>query len=129
MSGRRRFSQRAVIQAIQEARSIKTVAARRLGCARKTVTNYINRYPAVKAAYEDAREALVDTAEAAMLTRLDRKEWPVIHFVLVTLGKDRGYSERHEVQQVPQQLSFLDFEDSLQRAYGDDYVPPEEDGQ
>jgi len=31
------------------------------------------------------------------MKKLDADEWPAIKFVLVTLGKDRGYAERTEV--------------------------------
>jgi len=54
MSNRDRYTQQRVIDAIQAARGIKATAAANLKCSRQTITNYIDRYPAVKAAYDEA---------------------------------------------------------------------------
>lgn len=92
-----KFTAQQMIDAIRGSRGIKSVAARRLGCVRQTVDRYIRDYPTVREVYEEERESLVDLAEAKLLESVNNSEWPAIKFVLVTLGKDRGYVERQEV--------------------------------
>ena len=95
--GIERYSTAQVIEALQTARGIKTDAAKILRCTRHTVENYIKRYPTVARAYQEQRATLVDLAEGKLIGKVDADEWPAIKFVLVTLGKARGYVERQEV--------------------------------
>ena len=67
MSNRDRYTQTQLIEAIQAAKGIKSAAAQALGCSRQTVTNYIDLYPAVKAAYQEACEATLDLAESKLI--------------------------------------------------------------
>ena len=117
-----RYTQQRVIDAIQAAKGIKATAAQSLGCSRQTVTNYIDRYPAVKAAYQEAKDTTLDLAESKLIALVEREEWPAIRFMLVTLGKDRGYIERQEIQQlgVDQETLFQQFDDEIRKVYGDD---------
>jgi hypothetical protein len=92
-----RYAAAQVIEAIQRARGVKAVAARILECSRQTVDNYIERYVTVRAAYEEQRETLIDVAEGKLIKKLDEDEWAAIKFVLTTLGKSRGYTERQEI--------------------------------
>jgi len=94
-----KFTAQQMIDAIRASKGIKSVAARRLGCVRQTVDRYIREYATVAAAYEEERESIIDLAEGKMLQAVNDGEWPAIKFVLVTLGKERGYVERqqHEV--------------------------------
>lgn len=95
--GIERYSTAQVIEALQVARGIKTDAAKILRCTRHTIENYIKRHPTVAKAYREQRETLVDLAEGKLIGKVDADEWPAIKFVLVTLGKTRGYVERQEV--------------------------------
>lgn len=97
MANKERYSTKEVIEALERARGIKAVAAKILTCTRRTIENYIERHPTVAAAYKEQRETLVDIAEGKLMKKLDTDEWPAIKFVLTTLGKDRGYTERREV--------------------------------
>ena len=116
-----RYTQQRVIDAIQAARGIKAAAARALGCSRQTVTNYIDRYPAVKEAYQEARDTLLDDAESALVALVEKQEWPAVRFLLVTLGKDRGFVERSEIQQLGGDLEarHQQFEAEARRIHGD----------
>lgn len=97
MGNQNRYAAAQVIEAIQRARGVKAVAARILECSRQTVDNYIERYVTVRAAYEEQRETLIDVAEGKLIKKLDEDEWAAIKFVLTTLGKSRGYTERQEI--------------------------------
>ena len=116
-----RYSQARVIDAIKAAKGIKATAAANLKCSRQTVTNYIDRYPAVKAAYEEAVESTIDLAQSKLIVLVEREEWPAIRFLLVTLGKDRGFTERTEIQTLgeDQEVVFQQFDEEIRKVYGD----------
>lgn len=73
-----------------------SVAARNLGCNRRTIQRYAKRHETVREALEDARELMTDTAELALYKAIrDGEAWAVC-FYLKTQGKQRGYVERSE---------------------------------
>ena len=92
-----RYTAEQMIEAIQAAKGLKSVAARRLGCSWLTVHNYCRRHPTVQQAYDETRQQLVDLAEGKLIVEVNRGMWPAIKWVLATLGKDRGWVERKEV--------------------------------
>lgn len=93
-----RYTTEQVIDALRKSAGIKSQAARALGCNRLTVDNYIQRYPTVKAAYEEQRQVIIDAAESQLVKKLSAGEWDAVKYVLSTLGRDRGYGDtlRHE---------------------------------
>src|SRR5215831_13929586 len=97
MARRRRYAQAEVAEALRAARGLVVVAARRLGCNRNTVLNYVDRYPSVAEALSEARELQLDVTEARLFQAIDQGELAAITFYLRTVGRHRGYSERHEV--------------------------------
>ena len=117
-----RYSQARVIDAIKAAKGIKATAAANLKCSRQTVTNYIDRYPAVKEAYQEARDTSLDLAESKLIALVEREEWPAIRFLLITLGKDRGFTERSEIQQIGGDLEAIrqQLQDDYDKAYPDE---------
>ena len=123
MPNRDRYTQARVIEAIVQAKGIKATAAANLKCSRQTVTNYIDRYPAVKAAYQEAVESTIDLAHSKLIVLVEREEWPAIRFMLVTLGKDRGFTERTEIQEIGGDLEARrkQFEGEIRKVYGDEH--------
>lgn len=73
------------------------MAAFKLGCTRQTVENYVKRYPTVAQAVKEERQKTVDVAEGKLFDKLKTGESWAIQFILKTLGKDRGYTERQEM--------------------------------
>ena len=122
MSGRQRFTQKQVIDALIQAGGLKTPTARALHCTRFTVDRYIDRYPAVKEAYEDAIEGSIDLAQSKLMVLVEREDWRAIRYMLSTLGKHRGFTERQEVVTVGDDREALrqQFLDDVRRVYGDD---------
>lgn len=72
-------------------------AAQLLGCDAQTIRNYAAKYPTVDRALRAKRREMVDLAEMGLRGAILRGEGWAIMGVLKTLGKDEGYSERHEV--------------------------------
>jgi len=92
-----KFNVAEMAAAVYEAKGLASVAAKRIGCSPKTVSNYAARYPTVADAITQAREDLKDFAESKLLAAIDRGEIVPIIFYLKTQAKDRGYIERNEL--------------------------------
>jgi hypothetical protein len=97
MANKQRYTAGEVIEAVQRARGLLFVAAQRLGCTRQTVENYVKRYATVAQAVEEERQKTIDIAEGKLFEKLQTGESWAIQFILKTLGKDRGYTERTEI--------------------------------
>ena len=114
-----RYTAEQVAEALRTARGIKIDAARALRCCRATIDNYIKRYPSVHEAFEEAREILIDRAEAQLTAAVDAGEWPAVRFTLVTLGKERGYTQGDEPGlELSNDDEWLDFKESVRKVYG-----------
>lgn len=92
-----KYTQEAMIRAIEASNGMVYVAAKKLGCAANTVYSYAKRYPAVQKAIDEQRGILLDTAELALLKAITHGEGWAVCFTLKTLGKQRGFVERQEV--------------------------------
>ena len=122
MSGKPRYTQEEVINALVQAGGLKMPAARALHCNRLTVSRYIARYPAVREAYEDAREGSIDLAQSKLIALVEKEDWRAIRFMLCTLGKDRGFTERQEVVTVgdDREARRQEFLEEIRRVYGEE---------
>ena len=94
--GLAKFKVHEVIDAIDEAHGLVSVAARRLGCHPETVRNYVKRHPTVAQALKDARDHTTDIAEQALFKAIQKGEGWAVCFYLKTQGKSRGYVERQD---------------------------------
>ena len=84
-------------QALIEANGIVSQAARNLGITRNALNLRIMKYPALKAACEEAREYFIDKGESALVRAVENNEAWAISLLLKTLGKHRGYVEKQEI--------------------------------
>ena len=89
-----RYTADQVAEALRAAGGSHADAAERLGCHRTTILDYVRRCPRVRQARDEARAELIDKAESQLRAMVDRGEWLAVRFVLVTLGRDRGYSAK-----------------------------------
>jgi len=122
MSGRPRYTQQQVIDALVQAGGLKEPAARALHCNRMTVTRYIERYPAIKEAHEDALQGSLDVAQSKLMILVEREDWRAIRFILSTLGKDRGFTTRQEIVTADDDAEARrrQFLEDIRRVYGDE---------
>jgi hypothetical protein len=86
-----------VLAAITECRGMVYLAAQKLGVNPRTIYNYRDSKPEVREAIQTARGQFVDTCELALEEAVLRGEGWAVCFTLKTLGKDRGYVEKHEI--------------------------------
>ncbi len=82
-----------VAQVLVKTRGNKSEAARQLGVSSSAISTYVDRYPEIAEAVEDARQGLIDLAEDGLYDLLKQKRWPAIQYTLSTLGRNRGYGQ------------------------------------
>ena len=112
----KRFTAAQVVAAVRQCWGLRYHVARRLGCHVNTVTNYAQRYPAVREAFAAERGLLVDLGERALREAIERGEAWAVRLVLLTLGKDRGYVLKTPVEQVLRRLA--ERQDATERRLG-----------
>ena len=98
MAGKQQYTAEQMIDALRRTNGIQAQAARLLGCHRRTVANYIDRYVTVRQAYEEARDTFIDAAEAGLQQKVKGGDLTAIMFVLKTIGKHRGYTTKSELE-------------------------------
>src|SRR3954468_8405303 len=86
-----------VIAAIQDARGNLATVGRQFGVTRQAVSSYCRAHPTCKAAHDEAREIMLDAAEAVLYEKVLAGSTPELLFFLKTQGRSRGYIERAEV--------------------------------
>jgi hypothetical protein len=79
---------------LREYRGNLASVARHFGVTRQAVQKFVASRPALRAAYEDCREAMKDDAEAALHESVLAREGWAVQFYLRTQARDRGYGDR-----------------------------------
>jgi len=91
-----KYTAEKIIEALKTSRGMIAVAARVLGCDRKTIYNAIQRHPAINEVVAGERELMVDSAELKLIEAIHKGQSWAIAFCLKTQGRSRGYVERQE---------------------------------
>lgn len=86
-------------QAVKDKKGFVTQAANQLGISRQQLHNLINKHPTVKEALTDAREEMKDFAESKIYEGINGGNTALIIFYAKTQMKDRGYTEKQEIEQ------------------------------
>ena len=94
----RRYSKKIIIAALRASNGLVSAAATRLGCDRKTIRNYFERYPELDQELRDIRDSFVDLAEGSLLAQVQEKNTAATIFLLRCLGKSRGWVDSPNVQ-------------------------------
>ena len=95
--GRKPYTTKQFIKVIPGTGGIISVIARKVGCDWRTAHKYCNEYPTVNAVLQAEKESVLDLAEAQVIEAIRNGDMSIVKFYLTTIGKNRGYSERHEV--------------------------------
>lgn len=98
---RAQFPKEVFLRAIPGSHGVKAAVAAAVGCSRQTVDNALQKWPELAEMLDAERSSLVSTAVSALADDVKNKESDghqrAYMFVLRTLGKDEGFSERTEV--------------------------------
>jgi hypothetical protein len=86
-----------LLDCLRETSGIVAYACEKAGISRVTYYNWCKEDPEFKRKAEDIQELQIDVAEAALLKKIKNEDTTAIIFYLKTKGKNRGYSERHEI--------------------------------
>ena len=94
-----RTRENAIATAIVKHRGNLSKIATELGFAsRQSVRYHIVRSPVLKMVFEESRERVVDNAEDNVFAAVETGNLNYSWKLLQTLGKDRGYTERREIE-------------------------------
>ena len=75
-----------------------SAVARALGVTRSAVSLFVSKREKLKAIAEECRETFVDNVESAIYKEALNGNVTAQIFILKTLGKDRGYVEKHQIE-------------------------------
>ena len=91
------LDEKKVIETLTAAHGNVSLASQKLGVNRRTIHRWMEKSPTLRARRDGLREKILDKAEENVSAALDRDNLRVSMFILRTLGKNRGYTERREV--------------------------------
>ena len=97
MANKNKYTKEQIKDAITKAGGFISIACKSLNCTRKTIYNYMDKYPELKEAVLDIREQYLDVAEAALIKNVKDGKSSDIKYFLNTQGKKRGYVEKSEL--------------------------------
>jgi hypothetical protein len=87
-----------IVEAIKGTGGIVSIVARRLGCDWHTADKYCKRNETTIQAIEDEKESLLDLAESTIGKSIQDGDVQTSKWLLMTIGKKRGYSEKQEME-------------------------------
>lgn len=95
------FGKEMFAAAIPQSHGVKAAVAAAVGCSRQTVDNALARWPELQEMLDAARSGLIGQAVSALAQDIQNTESDghqrAYMFVLKTLGKEEGFTERTEV--------------------------------
>jgi hypothetical protein len=92
-----KFTPDQVEAALRMSAGIRSGAAVKLNCSPSTISNYIDRHPALREVEAEILDQNLDLAETKLLTAIRDGNLTAVIFYLKTKGKARGYTERAEL--------------------------------
>lgn len=84
-------------KAIEDTGGIMSTIAKKLGVARRTVYNFVNKYPEfAKPLLQEEAERIKDLAENKVIVGINDGDLGTARWYLSTKAKDRGYGQKVE---------------------------------
>lgn len=93
MANKDRYTPEKIANALRKNAGFITFTASALGCTRKTIYNYIEKYPELKEVIEDIRESMDDIAEAALIKNIKEGSTQEIIYYHKRRLPHRGYGD------------------------------------
>jgi len=92
------YKKETVLEAIKNSHGIILSVANNLKCNWATARTYINNWKETKQALEDEKETFGDFVESKAMECVQNNSEQMIRFYLTTLFKDRGFTEKKELE-------------------------------
>lgn len=92
------FTVEQMLEGFKGSYGILSIVANKVGCNPATVRHYIEIHPEVKQARFEEKEKMKDFGERALIKAIEKEEGWAIKWLLATQAKDRGYTEKTEVE-------------------------------
>lgn len=86
-----KYTEKQVLQAIENTGGIRDEICKRLDCGRRTLSRYIDKFPGLRSALEDEEEKVLDMAESALFALIQNGDSTAIFYYLNNKGRKRGY--------------------------------------
>lgn len=90
----------AMLAALEKSAGIVSTASANCGISRRTHYEWLKDDPDYKAAVDDLQNIMIDKAETTLLNAIDSGDITATIFLLKTLGKRRGYSEKVDYEAI-----------------------------
>lgn len=107
------------LRAVPGSGGIISEIADRVGCSWITAKRNIEKYTSVKAAVDAERESMLDLAEVKLVQAVDKGDPWAIKFILATLGKTRGFTEKREIENTGSPIVEVVFADEWRKQTAD----------
>lgn len=92
------FTNEQIITALETNYGLVYIAAKQVGCSAQTIYNRAKRVKSIQETIDHERGILVDKAESKLIDAIENREPWAIAMTLKTLGKQRGYVEKQEIE-------------------------------
>ena len=93
-----KLSKKKFIEALEDTGGVITTIAKKLGVSRKSIYDYLIKFPELKEYLNDEKEKILDMAEISLFSQVKDKDFSATKYILGTLGKRRGYVEKQEIE-------------------------------
>ncbi|GIV50648.1 MAG: hypothetical protein KatS3mg038_3386 [Candidatus Kapaibacterium sp.] len=93
MKGKRGYTIKEILTAIEGSGGITSAVAQRLDCDWRTADKYIKKWDATRAAFEAERERVLDLAETTIVRAIRDGDVGAAKWYLSRMGRHRGWGD------------------------------------
>ena len=93
-----RISNKRFNEAVKDTGGILTLVSKRLNISRQSLYNFLKKNPEKRKVLKQEREKIIDLGEGSLFNQVKNQEAWAVKFLLKTVGKERGYYEKQEVE-------------------------------
>ena len=97
-----------LLKAIKQNRGIVTNICKSLDMARQSFYERLDNDIELQEALEDARQEVLDLGESKLIELVQEGNAQAVFFMLKTIGKNRGYIEKQEVEQLNRTINIIE---------------------
>jgi hypothetical protein len=103
-----RVSDETLIELIRKYKGFVTAVCRASDMSRQNFYKRLQNNTDMQDALADAREEIIDLAESKLIRLIEDLNPQAIMFALKTIGRDRGYIEKQEIDQTNKTINIIE---------------------